>query len=177
MTFCKKVSSPLSNRRDKKVCFSSQTLSFQLQSIAIKPASALRRLVKLSDGEIRRCDPYGELELVSVPDNLHDVEPQEENLHLHAGKLRELVLRYDARDRRTVIQLVRALESEATRLVEVRVELPRGFVQIIRCDSFREDSYGEVVALEERIRRREIVVCCGGDERRSEAEEEEKRGG
>ncbi|KAL0703160.1 hypothetical protein Bca4012_069585 [Brassica carinata] len=152
-----------------------QIICFRLQSIAIEPAPTPRRLVKLLDREVRRRDPDGELELVSVPDNLHDVEPQEENFHLHAGELRELVLRYDAGDGRFVIQLVRALEGEATRLVEIRVELPRGFVQIVRQDSFGENPDGEVVALEEGVRRRQIAVCSCGGERN--AEEEEKRGG
>lgn len=166
-----------SDRRDKRV--SSQLIRFRFQPVTIEPASTLRRLVKLLDREVRRRDPDGELELVSVPDDFHDVEPQEENFHLHAGQLRDLVLRYVAGDGRFVIQLVRRiLEGESTRLVEIRVELPCGFVQIVRHDSFGENPDGEVVALEERVRRRRIGTCSGGGERRSNAEEEEeKRGG
>lgn len=59
---------------------------------AIQAATALRALVEIRYGEVGGGNPDGELELVAAPDNLNDIDPEEEHLDTYPTEVSKPIL-------------------------------------------------------------------------------------
>lgn len=59
---------------------------------AIQAATALRALVEIRYGEVGGGDSNGESELVAAPDNLNDIDPEEEHLDTYPTEVCKPIL-------------------------------------------------------------------------------------
>lgn len=89
---------------------------------AIQTTPTLRALEEIIKRKRRRGNPHRELKVVPPPHHLHDVQPQEQDLDADTSQAGEPVLGDIAADGGLVPQLVRALERETARAVEIGVE-------------------------------------------------------
>lgn len=120
-----------------------------LSANAIQSTSTLRTLVKIINWKRRRSNPNRKINIISVPSNLHNVEPQEQHFDADPGQAREFVFGYVAADLGFVFELVRSFEGETARAVQVSVELAGLSVYIVLRDALWEETRWEVVRLED----------------------------
>ena len=99
-----------------------------LPTNTIQPTPTLRTLKEVINWEIGGSNPNGKLEIIPIPPNLDDIEPDEENLDADAREVGELVLGHDAGDSGLVTELVGALEGEGTGALEIGIEFSGGLV-------------------------------------------------
>lgn len=90
--------------------------------MAIQSAPTLRNNIEIINWEISGGNPNGKLKVIAAPSNLHNVEPEKQNLDANAGELRELVLGYVATDLGIILQLIGTLQRKTARLVKVSIE-------------------------------------------------------
>ncbi|ONK63339.1 uncharacterized protein A4U43_C07F14030 [Asparagus officinalis] len=113
-------------------------------SQTIQPAPALRDLLEILHREIRRRDAHRELQLVPPPLDLHDIDPNKQDLDADPLQVSEPPLRDPTRDPGVVPEAVGAREGEAAGAVKETVKSPVAGSKGVVCGPLGSEAGGVV---------------------------------
>ncbi|KAA0067983.1 BAHD acyltransferase DCR-like [Cucumis melo var. makuwa] len=115
--------------------------------IAIKSTSTPRRLVETVKREIGRSYSNRKLKVVTIVNDFHDAEPQEDDLNRNTFEFPDSALGNHALYGRFVLQFI-GIDLEFASLIQVEAEFTGGSVQFIAGCTDRKNADGETVLLE-----------------------------
>lgn len=122
-----------------------------IEGEAIQAAAALRALVEIRYGEVRRGDPNGELELIAAPDDLNNINPEEKHLNTHPTEVFKPILWDVAFDGGLVCQLIGAFKWETAGAIQISWELSSTWIKFIASDPLGEEPNWKIILLEDLV--------------------------